>query len=201
MRWLVLWLFADLVFRLNNFTKKVGFLLVLALITPGHPFVASRQQLPFILLPSIKSRLFFFVRERVILDNILRFVEVRLGVYNSFFKFFRHRHLHYSRFLNAGYSALRETVSESEKQEVDERDNQADGAPDVHLTNVVDLSPAVALLLRPQRFARLFQRTLTFLDAGCSAAWSLIINNVVAARLFQSLLALGPLTANTAVAA
>jgi hypothetical protein len=82
MRWLVLWLFADLIFRLNNFIETIGFLLSLALIAPGHPFVASRQQLSFILLPGIESLLFFLVRERVILDNIFWFVEVRLGVYN-----------------------------------------------------------------------------------------------------------------------
>ena len=85
MRWLVLWLFADLIFRLNNFIETVGFLLSLTLIAPGHPFVASHQQLSFILLPGIESLLLFLVRERVILDNFLRFVEVRLGVHNFIF--------------------------------------------------------------------------------------------------------------------
>jgi hypothetical protein len=53
---LVLWLFADLIFRLNNFIETIGFLLSMALIAPGHPFVASRQQLSLILLPGIVSR-------------------------------------------------------------------------------------------------------------------------------------------------
>ena len=80
MRGLVLWLFADLIFRLNNFIETIGFLLSLALIAPRHPFVAGRQHLSFILLPVIESLLFFLVRERVILGNMLRFVEVCLGV-------------------------------------------------------------------------------------------------------------------------
>lgn len=82
MRVLVLWLFADLSFRLNNFIETIGFLLSLALIAAGHPFVAGHQHLSFILLPGVESLLFFLVRESVILDNVLRFIEVRLGVYN-----------------------------------------------------------------------------------------------------------------------
>jgi hypothetical protein len=37
MRGLVLWLFANLIFRLNNFIETIGFLLSLALIAPGIP--------------------------------------------------------------------------------------------------------------------------------------------------------------------
>ena len=55
MRGLVLWLFADLIFRLNNFIETIGFLLSLALIAPRHPFVAGRQHLSLILLPVIES--------------------------------------------------------------------------------------------------------------------------------------------------
>src|ERR1700733_9573685 len=58
MRGLVLWLFADLIFRLNNFIETIGFLLSLALIAPRHHFVAGRQHLSFILLPVIESLLF-----------------------------------------------------------------------------------------------------------------------------------------------
>ena len=77
MRGLVLWLFADLSFRLNNFIETIGFLLFsLALIAAGHPFVAGRQHLSFILLPGVESLLFFLVRERVILDNVLRFIRM-----------------------------------------------------------------------------------------------------------------------------
>jgi hypothetical protein len=58
MRGFVLWLFADLIFRLNNFIETIGFLLSFALIAPGHPFVAGRQHLSFILRPGIESLLF-----------------------------------------------------------------------------------------------------------------------------------------------
>ena len=147
MRWLVLWRFADLIFRLNNFIETIGFLLSLALIAPEHPFVAGRQQLSFILLPGIESLLFFFVRERVILDNIFWFVEVRLGVYILFLSCSDIVTSIATRYMNAGYSASREsrgTESEvsdrsPEKQEIDdyESDNYANGAPDQHVTNIV----------------------------------------------------------------
>jgi hypothetical protein len=37
MRWFVLWLFADLIFRLNNFSETIGFLLSLALSVSISP--------------------------------------------------------------------------------------------------------------------------------------------------------------------
>jgi uncharacterized membrane protein YqjE len=61
MRWLVLWHFADLIFRLNDFIETIGLLLLLALIPAGHSFVASRQQLSFILLPGIERLLLFLM--------------------------------------------------------------------------------------------------------------------------------------------
>jgi hypothetical protein len=143
----VLWLFADLIFRLNNFIETIGFLLSLALIAPGHPLVAGRQHLSFILLPGIESLLFFLVRERVIVDNMLRFIEVRLGVYNFILYLFRHRYLHCDSYMNAGYSAFerepRHLAEDSdgspEKKEIDdcERDNHANSAPDQHVTDIV----------------------------------------------------------------
>jgi hypothetical protein len=43
MRWLVLWLFADFVFRSDDFTETVVSILPNTFIAPSHPFVASRQ--------------------------------------------------------------------------------------------------------------------------------------------------------------
>src|SRR5450755_2106463 len=90
MRWLVLWLLANLIFCLDNLTELVGFLLAPALIASRHSFAAGRQQLTFILLPRIECLLLFLVRERVILDNVRRLVEVGLGICNLVFQVFRH---------------------------------------------------------------------------------------------------------------
>jgi len=90
MRLPVSWLFSNFVLCSANVTKTVRFLLLLALFFPGHSLVASRQELSFILFPGAQHPAFIFVRERIVLDNILRIFEMPLGVCDLMFSLFRH---------------------------------------------------------------------------------------------------------------
>ena len=53
MRGLVLWLFADLIFRLNNFIETIGFLLSLALASNGHCRAGSFPKSRFAVAPGL----------------------------------------------------------------------------------------------------------------------------------------------------
>jgi hypothetical protein len=102
----------------------------LALFLPGHSLVASRQELSFILFPGAQHPAFIFVRERIILDNILRIFEMPLGICDLVFSLFRHFVTSIARAIPCKYEiaspvpAAATKVSSAPKKQEQHEDNQ-----------------------------------------------------------------------------